>query len=178
MDTAVQRGMTLADFFPWAEAQDARYEFDGSEPVEVTGGRIGNSQLMIELLVALRSRLKGTGHEALGPDAGLRTIGQAIRYPDAVVTRSRTDGDAFWVADPLVVFEIVNPSSERTDRVIKRREYEAVATIRRYVIFGLDGGVTDLACGADGRFVERALSRNDTLEMPEIRVSLPLSELW
>jgi Uma2 family endonuclease len=169
--------MTLAEFLPWAEAQDARYEFDGTGPVEMTGGRVGNSQMMSRLLRLLEDRLAGTGLEAFGADAGVRTVGEAVRYPDVVVARP-TPADAYWVRDPVVVFEIVSPSSERTDRVVKRLEYEAVGTIRRYVILTIEGGVTDLERGAEGRFVERALSAADTLEMPEISVRLPLSDIY
>jgi hypothetical protein len=30
--------MTREQFFPWAQAQDERYEFDGFRPVAMTGG--------------------------------------------------------------------------------------------------------------------------------------------
>ncbi len=178
MDTAVQKGMTLAEFFPWAEAQNGRYEFDGAGPVEMTGGGRRHSRLQLRLLRTLADRLERTGWEVAGPDAGVRTIGDALRYPDVVVCPSGTSDEGYWFDDPVVVFELVSPSSGRIDRVVKRREYEAVATIQRYVILELDGNVTDLARGTDGRFVERLLGLGDVLEMPEIGVSLKLSELY
>ena len=170
--------MTLAEFFPWAEAQDARYEFDGKEPVEVTRGSLRHSRIQIRLSRCLVERLDRAVWEAIGPDGGVQTIGNAVRFPDVLVGRVGTPDEGYLVEAPCVVFEIVSPSSERIDRVVKRLEYEAVVTIRRYVILELDGGGLDLARGDDGRFVERALARDDTLEMPEIGVSLSLSELY
>jgi Uma2 family endonuclease len=86
--------MSREQFFAWAEAQDIRHEFDGVEPVAMTGGTVNHSRITQNLLVALRTRLHGKGCEALGPDAGLRTVGEAVRYPDALVTCSKVEGAA------------------------------------------------------------------------------------
>ena len=81
--------MTRAQFFAWAEAQDARYEFDGVQPVAMTGGSVNHSQITLNIHFALRTRLRGIGCRPLGPDAGVATIGDAVRYPDALVTCTR-----------------------------------------------------------------------------------------
>ena len=78
--------MTQAEFFAWAQTQDTRYEFDGFQPVAMTGGSINHSRITQSIHFALRTRLKGSGCEALGPDAGIATIGDTVRYPDALVT--------------------------------------------------------------------------------------------
>ena len=36
--------MTRDQFFNWAEAQEERYEFDGFQPVAMTGGSLNHSQ--------------------------------------------------------------------------------------------------------------------------------------
>ena len=75
--------MSREEFFAWAELQDARYEFDGFEPVAMVGGSLNHSQICQNLYAALRSRLRGTGCRLYGPDAGVATSGNAVRYPDA-----------------------------------------------------------------------------------------------
>ncbi len=67
--------MTREQFFAWAQAQDARHEFDGVRPVAMTGGTMSHSQITGNLGAALRSRLRGTGCQSLGPDAGVATVG-------------------------------------------------------------------------------------------------------
>jgi Uma2 family endonuclease len=60
MEVAVRKPrMTRDEFFPWAQAQDARYEFDGFEPVAMTGGTANHSRITQNILFALRSRLRG-----------------------------------------------------------------------------------------------------------------------
>ena len=91
--------MTRDQFFPWAEAQNERYEFDGFAPVAMVGGTVNHSQNTQNIAFALRTSLGGSGCRALGPDAGVATIGDAVRYPDAVVSRTPTPGSANMVND-------------------------------------------------------------------------------
>ncbi len=51
----------------------------------------------------------------------------------------------------IVVFEVLSPTSGRTDRIIKLREYQAVASIKRYVI--LDYGSVGSPCSFAPRCV-------------------------
>ena len=126
--------MSREDFFVWAEAQNERFEFDGFAPVAMTGGNNRHSLISLNVHAALRSYLSGKPCRPLGPDAGLRTIGDAVRYPDALVTCSKFDELAREVPGVVVVFEVLSPTSGHVDRIVKLLEYRAVASIRRYVI--------------------------------------------
>jgi len=107
--------MTREEFFAWAQARDTRYEFDGYEPVAMTGGTANHSQITQNILVALRSRLHGGDCRPLGPDAGVATVGDTVRYPDALVTCAKIRGDAQIIPGVVVVFEVLSPTSGRTD---------------------------------------------------------------
>jgi Uma2 family endonuclease len=124
--------------------------------------------------------LRGTGCEPLGPDAGLATIGDTVRYPDALVTCSEVSGDAFTVPGVVVVFEVLSPTSGRTDRIVKLREYRAVSSIRRYVILEHAGvGLIVLTrTNANEDWTATALTAEDTLRMPEIAAEIPVTEFY
>jgi len=115
-------GMTREQFFNWVDAQDERYEFDGVGPVLMTGGNNNHSLVNQNLYFALRSRLQGSGWLVLGPDAGLNTVENAVRYPDGMVTRAKYSGTDRVVPGVVVVFEVLGPTSGRIDRIIKLRE--------------------------------------------------------
>lgn len=109
----------------------------------MTGGTINHSLITQNIQAALRDRLRGSGCRPLGPDVGVATVGTAIRYPDALVTCSPFDGDALTVPGVVVIFEVLSAGTSRTDRIIKVREYAAVASIRRYVILRVHQRRTD-----------------------------------
>jgi Uma2 family endonuclease len=172
--------MTRDEFFAWAEAQDKRYEFDGFQPVAMTGGTANHNLIAQNLYFALRMRLRGSGCRPMGPDAGVATIDDAVRYPDALVTCTRFDGEVRVIPGVVVVFEVLSPTSGRVDRIEKVREYAAVPSIRRYVILEHASIGATVFERAPGEEVWRAttLTAGDSLRMPEIGIEIPVSEFY
>jgi Uma2 family endonuclease len=182
--TAVHRKprMTRAEFFAWAEAHagDARYEFDGFQPVAMVNVTRNHSRITRNILMALQSRLRGGPCEVLGSGAGLATIGGAVRYPDALVTCTKGPGTDRLIPGVVIVFEVLSPSSGRTDRIEKLREYRAVPSILRYVIVeyaSIGLMVLERMHGA-ADWTATALAADDSLRMPEIGIECPVTELY
>ena len=172
--------MTREQFFDWAEASGGRYEFDGFQPVAMTGGNLNHNQIAINILVALRGRLGGTGCRPHGMDAGVATIGDTVRYPDGVVTCSPVNGTSRLIPNPVVVFEVISPTSGHMDRLVKVREYAAVASIRRYVIVesASVGLVVHERRDAGQQWTVTTLMAGDLLPLPDIGIEVPVAELY
>jgi Uma2 family endonuclease len=172
--------MTRDEFLNWAETQRVRYEFNGFEPVAMTGGTRDHSQICQNIYAALRSRLKGSGCVPLGPDAGVATIGDAVRYPDALVTCTKGPGTDRLVPGVVVVFEVLSPSSGRIDRIDKLLEYRSVPTMRRYVILEHASAAMTVYARANGEdpWTATALTDGDVLSMPEIGIAVPVAEFY
>ena len=175
-----KRRMTQAEFLDWVERQDIRHEFDGYQPVAMVGGTADHNQITLNIHRALHGRLRGSGCRPLGPDAGVATVGDAVRYPDALVTCAKVPGQARLIPGVVVVFEVLSPSSGRIDRIDKLREYGAVPTIRRYVI--VEHASAALAVFARERegedWTATALAGEDVLGMPEIGIEVPVAEFY
>ena len=172
--------MTRDQFFAWAEQDGGRWEFDGFEPIAMGGGTFNHSRIVRNLQTALHRRLRGSFCQSAGPDAGLATIGDAVRYPDALVTCAEVPGDARVVPGVVIVFEVISPSTAQTDRIIKLREYRAVPSIRRYVIVEQTSiGLTVLTRAAAAEdWTATALTAEETLQMPEIGIEIPVAEIY
>jgi Uma2 family endonuclease len=172
--------MTRDQFFDWAETQGGRYEFDGFEPVAMTGGNLNHNQIAINILVALRRRLGGTGCRPHGMDVGVATVGDTVRYPDGVVTCSPANGLSRLVPNPVVVFEVISPTSGHVDRIVKLREYASVDSIRRYVIVESSSvGLTVHERQTAGqKWTVTSVMTGDLLSLPEIGIEILASELY
>jgi Uma2 family endonuclease len=172
--------MTREQFFDWAEAGGGRYEFDGFEPVAINGGTLNHNDIALNLYHALRTRLRETGCRPRGLDAGVATVGDTVRYPDGVVTCSPADGASRLVTAPVAVFEVISPTSGHVDRIVKVREYAAVASIRRYVIIeSASVGLTVHERQAAGeKWTVTTAVAGDPLLLPEIGVEIPVGELY
>jgi Uma2 family endonuclease len=129
---------------------------------------------------ALYERLRGTGCSALGPEVGISTIGDTVRNPDALVTCTKLSGSDYLVPGAIIVFEVLSPNSAQLDKFIKVREYAAVPTILCYIIIESTSiGLTVLWCAeANQAFTTKVLKAEDTPDLPEIQVSMPVVECY
>lgn len=172
---------TQERFFAWAEAQDAGYEFDGVQPVAMPDGNVAHSLITRNLLAALHTRLRGSDYHVLGLNAGLATVGEAVRYPDALVTCSKFEPTDRTIPDVVVVFEVLGPGSGHTDRIVKFREYTAVPSIRRYVVLeSTSVGLTVLerTTPDEAWRLIVLMTSAEVLGLPEIGIDVPVAELY
>jgi Uma2 family endonuclease len=180
MSIALRKPMTREAFLDWAATREGRYEFDGFQPVAMTGGDLGHSRLIGNIVRQLGNRLAGKTCVPLGPDAGVATVGQAVRYPDAVVTGFPFSDRDRLVPGPVIVFEVVSPSSIRTDRVVKLHEYQSVPSIRRYIIVEPDAAVVTVYAREqpDEMFRAEGLAETDALRLPEAGIEIPVAAIY
>jgi Uma2 family endonuclease len=180
MSAPLHRSWTQDEFFTWAATKEGRYEFDGFRPVAMTAGTVGHAVIIRNLARALDQRLRGGTCQPLGPEAGVATVGTAVRYPDALVTCAKLDNNALTVPGVVDVFEVLSASTSRTDRIIKVREYAAVASIRRYVILeSTSVGLTVLERNRpDEAWRASTLTTGEILGMPEIDIEVPIAEFY
>ena len=177
MSSALRKPMTLEEFLAWEERQELRWEFDGFAPVAMTGGTIGHARIQGNLIVALTLRLRGSRCEPLGPDVKIEVAGR-MRYPDALVVCSPQPNTATIANNPVVVFEIVSPDSQHTDRFVKAREYGVTASIQRYIILEQTSQTATVFTHMNGVWASVIVDGDAALEMPEIGISVQLAELY
>jgi Uma2 family endonuclease len=180
MNSPLRKSWTQEEFLAWAESQEPRYEFDGLQPVAMTGGTVAHAAIIRNLQVALYNRLRGKPCQPFGPEAGVETRGAAIRYPDGLITCSPQDPTARVIAGVVVVFEVISPSTVRTDRILKVREYAAVASIRRYVM--IESTVVGLSVlereTPDEVWRTGTLTGEDVLRVAEVDIEIPVAEIY
>ena len=151
MNLAVRKPMTLAEFLAWEERQEQRYEFDGSEPVAMAGGTATHADIQANITTALRSRLRGKPCKFYGSDLKILVGDSSSRYPDGMVVCSPVAPTATAVRDPVVIFEVLSPSTAAKDRIVKAREYQATPSVQRYVMLEQERVGATVLCPRPGR---------------------------
>ena len=180
MNVALQKPWTPDRFLAWAETQDERYEFDGIQPVAMTGGNAGHDRITTNIHIALRSRLRGTPCSHHGPNLGLQTIAAKIRYPDALITCTKFPRTEKLAPNVMVVFEVVSPTSGALDRIDKVCEYAGVPSILRYVIVESNAPGLQVLYRDNGEspWTVHPLTKNDVLAIPEVGIEFPVAEIY
>jgi Uma2 family endonuclease len=181
MNHPIRRTMSREDFLIWAEHQDGRYEYDGFQPVAMTGGTNAHGMISRNLHGQLYNLLRGRPCQALPSEGGaVATIDNKLRFPDATVTCSPVVATDRIVPNPIIVFEVLSDSSTHHDTVVKKREYQGVPTIRRYILIDQTQiAVTANWRPADGPWItEPPLGPGTTLPLPEIGIALAIDDLY
>lgn len=186
------RPWTLDEFLAWEREQPERWEFDGVQPVPrgMVGGTRPHARLSARLLVALSARV-APPCEAFGPDLKVIARGR-VRYPDAMVAGNPPDfcgqksggnpecgrDDDGDVATPAVVFEVLSPTTERTDRGTEAQDYAAEPYVLAVVLLAQDRPeATVLRRSADWQ-PEVARGSGAVIALPEIGLDLPLAAIY
>lgn len=177
MNLALQKPMSLEEFLVWEGQQELRWEFDGFAPVAMTGGTLGHGLVQGNLNAALNTRLRGTPCRVVGSDVQIMAAG-TIRYPDAFVFCSQLPRGTLLVTDPVVVFEILSPSTAGVDQGVKNEEYRDTPSIQRYVMLEQDRQAATVFARTGGDWVGHIVSGDAILAMPEIGIEIPLAELY
>jgi Uma2 family endonuclease len=176
MGMTQRKPMTVEEFLEWERRQELRYEFDGFQAVAMTGGTANHAVIADNLMDGLRQRLK-LPCRAFRSDLKVLVNGR-VRYPDAVVTCSPVPGTADTVPNPVVVFEVLSPSTASVDRVTKNTEYESTSSIQRYVMLEQNQIAATVFYRDGGRWIGTILRDTAVLAMPEIGVELQLPNLY
>jgi Uma2 family endonuclease len=171
--------MTLAEFLDWEEQQPLRYEFDGVQPIAMTGGALRHALIQCNLAISVGGRLRGRPCRFVNNDLKIEVNGK-IRCPDGFVFCSAppAQSSVTVVRDPVVIFEVLSDSTARSDVVTKNHEYAATPSVQRYVILSQDevAGTMFERVGSD--WVGHLLAADAVLRMPESGIEVPLAEFY
>jgi Uma2 family endonuclease len=108
------RPLTLEEFLAWEAEPEERFEFDGIQPIAMTGASFAHARLVTRLILTLGPRLR-RGCLPLAND--LKVVAERrVRCPDLTIVRGPVAGGADRVS-PSVVFEVLSPFSALTDRL-------------------------------------------------------------
>lgn len=177
MPSVAEKLMSIDEFLVWEREQPERYEFDGMAAHMMTGGSLDHSTIASKLWTALDSKLRGTGCRPFRGDAKVIANGN-VRYPDLSVTCSAIIGSDDIVPDPIIVIEILSPSTEREDRGPKKFDYFAAPSVRHYAIVEQDERRIDLYTRTGNVWIDEIITGDAVLTLPAIGVEIPLDAIY
>jgi Uma2 family endonuclease len=139
MSATAPKRMTGDEFVAWAmeQPEGMRYELVAGEVVAMAPERAAHGRMKgliyTRLLEAIREA--SLACEAF-PDGMAVRVDDTTRYEPDVMVRCGppVDDDATEVVDPLIVVEVVSPSSRQRDTGSKLEDYFRIPSVRHYLI--------------------------------------------
>jgi Uma2 family endonuclease len=176
-----QHLMGVDDFLAWDATQDARRELVRGEVFAMAGAEDRHVMVCGNVYMALRQHLAGSRCRAYMADMKVRVESDSsIFYPDVMVTCSEADRSSPLVkSEPLLVVEVLSPSTAAHDRGSKFASYRMLASLSEYVLVDLDTRRTDVYRKNDaGLWVLHPFGPNEAVTLASVDLSIPLDQLF
>jgi Uma2 family endonuclease len=125
--------ITVDQFLDIDFGSDRKFELVGGVIRMMTGGSPAHARVSSNIHGFLFTKLLGTGCRAYGPDMGVQVSETDARYPDisifcgnpASIEREKQR----IYTDPVVVIEVLSPSTTKEDLGSKLAEYREIASV-------------------------------------------------
>lgn len=153
------------DFFDWEQRQPERYELLDGIVRMMVGGSLAHHRIIGNLDHLISDRTRSPRCEVFRESFKLKAPAGNWLFPDLMVVCDKPV-EEYWAESPILVAEVISPSSRRWDLGKKRAFYQSVPSMR-HILF-----VDSTACLVEhiARTGETEPWRSETLIQPDDRV--------
>jgi Uma2 family endonuclease len=172
---------TAQDYLAWESARPDKNELLGGAVFAMVGASRRHVTVALNLATLLSVHLRGSACRAYMSDMKLRIEGaNAFFYPDVLVTCDPKDHQAEnYVSSPILVAEVLSPSSEAYDRGAKFTAYRKVPTLQEYLLIDPETQRVEIYRAAtDGQWVLSEIDPNGTLRLKSVDLEIKVPEIF
>jgi Uma2 family endonuclease len=177
MSTLPKHKMTVDEYLAWAEARPGRFELYAGDVYAMAPERAGHAVVKFAVQTALLTAIRRAGLPChMLPDGmTVRVDDDTAHEPDALVyCGEKLPSSAIEAPNPVIVVEVLSPSTRHIDASAKLAGYFRVASLRHYLIVDPEKRlVIHHARGAEDLIGTRILSSGAVrLDPPGIDVAI------
>lgn len=164
--------MTVDEVLVWLEDQPERprYELIDGVPVAMAPERLSHARVKARIWRALDAEIgkRGLPCEAFPDGVGVRITDIALYEPDVVVRcGDRVDGNEVLVPEPVIVVEVLSPSTKNIDSSRKLGGYFGLPSLMHYLLVPTEpGSIVHHRRGDHGRIETRLITGRIELDPP------------
>ncbi len=175
--------VTEEQYLALDRAAEVRNEFLDGEMIAMSGGSMRHARLQQNISSELYICLRGTQCEAFGPDFRVRVSRRMYAYPDVSVVCGKpilADERQDILLNPVVIFEILSPSTEKYDRGVKFQLYRTIDFLKNYVLVDQNQvRIEHYSRETDNTWTLHDHDKlHDEVEIASLGVSLPLNRIY
>jgi len=175
------RQMTVEEYFAFDEASEYKNEYIDGEVIPMTGGTLHHSAIMANAMGELRQRLKQSQCQVHTSAMRVRIGPTRYLYPDfSVVCGAPATDDRFLnLFNPLLVAEVISPSSVDRDRGEKLRYYQSISSLQVYLVIDQHQPRVESYTRRTSAWRRQEFSGLDAIiPLPALGCELPLAEIY
>jgi Uma2 family endonuclease len=178
MTEIAEKRMTVAEFLTWDDGTDTRYELIDGRLVAMAPVAPGHSVIVINLGHELKSRLRPPCYA--GGEAGVRRPDRNDTFyeADVVVSCTPLGPDMTTIPEPVVVIEVLSPSTLDHDLGRKTRDYRRIDSVREIVLLASEQRHVTVWRRRGAKWEVEDLIGDAVLELEAVGVTIPLTAVY
>jgi Uma2 family endonuclease len=173
-----------AEYLRLERAGNQRHELIDGRILAMSGASLRHNRIVTNLTLALGPRLRQRGCDLFASDLRVKIPGSnGYVYPDLVVVCGKPeleDDEHDTLLNPLAIFEVLSPSTERLDRGAKAMAYRTLPSLRHLILIAQDEVAVEIQNRTtDGGWrLDDLRSIEEMLVLPALEISLELKAIY
>ena len=174
------------------DAEVIRHEYLDGELIAMSGASRAHNLITSNICGEIRAQLKGSGCETYANEMRVSSpLTSSYFYPDVVVVceEPRFEDDVFdTLLNPIILVEVLSPSTEAYDRGEKFAHYRQLASLQEYVLVAQDRVLVEHYRRQEKQGIASVAGKDwiltdfqeiaEILPIPSIQCELPLQEIY
>jgi Uma2 family endonuclease len=180
MTALPQHKMTVDEYLAWADGQDGRFELYAGTVYAMSPERARHAEIKFEVQAALLAGIRRAGLPCyMLPDGmTVRVDDSTAHEPDALVYCGlKLPPGALEVPNPIIVVEVLSPSTRSVDASLKLAGYFRVPSVMHYLIVDPDQPLIIHHARANGDAILTHIVRQGTIRLDPPGLEFALHEI-
>jgi Uma2 family endonuclease len=173
--------MTVDEYLVWAEGRPGRFELYAGVVYAMSPERAAHAKVKFAVQTALLSAIRRAGIPChMLPDGmTVRVDDDTAHEPDALVyCGEELPGSAVEVPNPVIVVEVLSPSTRHIDASAKLAGYFRVPSVHHYLIVDPDRRLVIHHARGQGDVIATRILREGKLRLDPPGMDVPVEEMF
>ena len=183
--------MPVEQYLALDEATDGKYEYlDGlvfmlrppssayaeNALVDMAGGSVAHAALCARIATLVNVAVGDSPCMAYSSDARMKLAEKQYLYPDVIISCGQEAGS--MLTNPIVVIEVLSPTTEKRDRGAKFKAYQALPSVQEYMLIGSEYKAIEVHRREGNFWRQYHYQEGDLVELASIGVSFPFDDVY
>jgi Uma2 family endonuclease len=183
MSAVPKPDLTPEEYLAIERKAETKHEFYRGEMFAMVGGSRPHNQITVNIAASLWQRLRDGDCILYSSDQRVKVSAAGLyTYPDVTVQCSHPefeDEQEDTLLNPLVLFEVLSPSTADYDRGGKFALYRQLPSLQQYVLVSQDRALVEhYVREADHWLFSELTGQEAVLPLPSLQCDLPLAEIY
>ena len=178
-----QTYLNPSEYLAWERKQPFKNEYHNGQIVAMSGASRSHNRITLDTATQLNIQLMDSGCEVFASEMRVRTSPTiSYYYPDVIVVcgEPRFEDDTFdTLLNPILVIEVLSPSTAAFDRGEKFEHYKQLASLQEYLLISQDRVRVEHYCRQGTQWNHNTFQHlEDVLSLASIECEVPLRAIY